>query len=101
VKSSSPSHASSNSDEEASPKLNVVKNIIIKSSRDYEESDSDRKSEDSLVRKPSVEDEREMSAASSHNYLTLFTQTIANSSSLRPMFQFKMDSHAKESIKAL
>jgi hypothetical protein len=100
VKSLSPSLVSSNGDQKASPKLNVVKTIIVKPSRDYEESDSDRKSEDSIVRKPYVEYDREIpAAAATHNYLTLFTQTIADSSGLKPMFRFKIDSSTEKSSK--
>jgi len=92
----------SNSDQESSPRVNIVKNIIIKPNRDYEESDSDRKSEDSVARKPSIEDERELHQnAPAHNYLTLFSQTIANSNSLRPLFQFKMDPVADIAAKAI
>lgn len=95
MKSPSSSLAASNGDQEASLKLNVVKNIIITPNRDYEESDSDHKSDDSIAR-VSVKDNQETpAAAATHNYLTLFTQTIATSS-LRPIFQFKTE----ESVKA-
>jgi len=101
AKTPSQSKSLSSSDQDSYPRSNIVKNVIIKSNRDSDDSDSDRKSEDSVIRKRSGEDDRDISNTTGHNYLSLFSQTISNSKSLMPIFQFKMDASTEVSINAI
>jgi len=97
----SQSKSLSSSDQDSYPRSNIVKNVIIKSHSDSDDSDSDRKSEDSVIRKRSGEDDRDISNTTGHNYLSLFSQTISNSKSLMPIFQFKMDASTEVSVNAI